>query len=210
MENGMNPSLIRILIADDHIMVRVGLSSMLGTESDFEIIGDAANGIEAISLHRELRPDVLLLDVRMPGLGGIEVLRSIKEEFPEAIILMLSTSDLEDEVAQAYEAGAAGYLLKTEKHGNLVRSIREAANGRRIFSQPLLNRLNKRRKLSSREVEVLSAVRLGLSNKEISDRLGISEHTVKEYLKTIFEKLETHDRAGAVSKAFALGVLKVG
>lgn len=200
----------RLLIADDHVVVRMGIVSMLAIEDDLEIVAEACDGEQAVALYHQHRPDVVLLDVRMSGLGGIEALRRIRASFPQAIVLMLSTSELETEVALAFEAGAVGYLLKTEGQEALVAAIRAAARGEHLFSSAVALRIAERRKLSKREMEVLTGMSNGLANKEIAAHLGISEHTVKSYVKTLLEKLGAPDRAGAVSNGFAQGWLKVG
>ncbi|MCF7676277.1 MAG: response regulator transcription factor [Akkermansiaceae bacterium] len=206
----MNTAPTRLLIADDHVVVRLGLVSMLAIEEDLEIIAEACNGEQAVVLYEQHRPDVMLLDVRMPGFGGIEALRRIRALNPEAIALMLSTSELETEVALAFEAGAVGYILKTENQETLVAAIRAAAQGRRLFTSVALARIADRRKLSRRELDVLQGMSRGLANKEIAGELGISEHTVKCYVKTLLDKLDAPDRAGARSSGFAHGWLKVG
>lgn len=198
-----------ILIADDHAVVRVGLTSMLSIEDDLKVVAEAADGAQAVELFRRHRPDVVLLDVRMAGCGGIEALRMIRAENPEARVLMLSSSELEEEVAQSIEAGAAGFILKTEGQDVLVAAIRAVARGERHFSPGVLRRLEERQKLSSRELQVLEGMSAGLGNKEIAARLRISEHTVKTYVKTILDKLQASDRTGAVSQGYARGLLKV-
>jgi len=198
-----------LLIADDHVVVRVGLTSMPSIEDDLKVVAEAADGAQAVELFRRHRPDVALLDVRMAGCGGIEALRMIRAEIPEARALMLSTSELDEEVAQAIEAGAAGFILKTEGQEVLVAAIRAVARGERRFSPAVLRRLEERQKLSSRELQVLEAMSTGLCNKEIAARLTISEHTVKTYVKTILDKLQAPDRTGAVSQGYSRGLLKV-
>ena len=206
----MKASPTRLLIADDHVVVRMGIVSMLAIEDDLEIVAEACDGEQAVALYHEHRPDVVLLDVRMSGMGGIEALRRIRSSYPGAVILMLSTSELETEVALAFEAGAVGYVLKTEGQEALVAAIRAAARGEHLFSPAVALRIAERRKLSRRELDVLTGMSHGLANKEIATELGISEHTVKSYVKTLLEKLDTNDRAGAVSCCFAQGWLKVG
>jgi len=205
----MNAPPTRLLIADDHVVVRMGIVSMLAIEDDLEIVAEACDGEQAVALYHERRPDVVLLDVRMSGLGGIEALRRIRASDPEAIVLMLSTSELETEVALASEAGAVGYILKTEGQEALVAAIRSAARGEHLFSPAVALRIAECRKLSKRELDVLTGMSRGLANKEIAIELGISEHTVKSYVKTLLKKLDATDRAGAVSCGFTHGWLKV-
>ena len=204
---------IRLLLADDHAVVRMGLAAMLSVEGDFEIVAEAEDGEEAVILYRQHRPDVALFDVRMPGIGGVEALRRVHAEFPEARILMLSTAELEEDVAHSAEAGAGGYALKTLSRTELVAAIRRVSQGERYFSPEMDRRLAERthgRQLSPREHEVLELMRRGLSNKDISVALGISEHTVKTHVKAILEKLHAADRAEAVAAAFERGVLTLG
>lgn len=204
-----NKNEIRLLIADDHAVVRVGLVSMLTLEPDLKIVAEAETGEQAIALHRKHRPAIALIDVRMPGMDGIVALQHIMTEFPDACVLMLSTSELSDDVARAMEAGASGYLLKTMGQQELVKAIRGAARGETQLSAAMRERLAHCPLLSQREQEVLGAMGLGLANKEIADRLGLSEHTIKTHVKNILGKLRTHDRAGAVAEGYKHGILKL-
>ncbi len=205
----MRTTPIRLLIADDHAIIRVGLSSMLANEDDVEIIGEAENGLEAIELYREHLPDIALLDVRMPKLDGIETLRQLRDAFPDVKALMLSSAELEDEVALAAEAGASGYLTKSMEPGALAVSLRKIMAGEKLFSKRVTRRLEERQNLSPRELQVLSGMARGHTNKQIADDLNLSEHTVKTYAKGILSKLRAEDRAGAVATAFSKGILKV-
>lgn len=200
---------LRILIADDHALVRVGLSSVLALEGDIEIVAEACDGLEAVSLSRQFQPDVALFDVRMPKMDGIEAVRRVCAEFPEAIILMLSTAELDDEVAQAEEAGARGFITKNADAHSLVTAIRRAAKGEMLFSVGRQMRRNEIRHLGPRELEVLVGMSKGRSNKEIATTLHLSEHTVKTYVKGVLSKLGAADRAGAVAVAFERGILKI-
>lgn len=200
---------IRLLIADDHAIIRVGLSSMLANEKDVEIVGVAENGLEAIELYKKHLPDIVLLDVRMPKLDGIGALKQLRGDFPDVKALMLSTAELEDEVALAAEAGASGYLTKSMEPGVLAVSLRKIMAGEKLFSKRVIRRLEERKNLSPRELQVLSGMASGHTNKQIADELDLSEHTVKTYAKGILSKLHAEDRAGAVASAFAKGILKV-
>lgn len=200
---------IRLLIADDHAVVRVGLVSMLTLEPDLKVVAEAETGEQAIALFLKHRPTVALIDVRMPGMDGIAALERIVAECLEACVLMLSTSELSDDVARAMEAGASGYLLKTMGQQELVKAIRGAACGEIQLSAALRERLARCPLLSPREQEVLTAMGGGLANKEIAERLTLSEHTIKTHVKNILGKLCTHDRAGAVAAGFKHGILKV-
>ncbi len=200
---------IRLLIADDHAVVRVGLASVLALEPDIEIVGEAASGEEAVRQYRTLKPDVALLDVRMPGRDGIAALREICAEFPEACVVMLSTLELDHEVAQAAAAGARGYVNKASPTAQLAAALRAAFAGRPQFSPHALDRLARGTELAPRELEVLSGMARGLSNKEIAAGLHLSTHTVKTYVKSVLAKLDSPDRARAVATGFERGILKV-
>lgn len=200
---------IRLLIADDHAVVRVGLASVLALENDIEIVGEAATGEEAVCQFRALRPDVALFDVRMPGKDGIVALREICAEFPDACVVMLSTLELDHEVAQAAAAGARGYVNKASDTTAMVSALRGAFAGRPQFSAGALERLAQGMALAPRELEVLAGMARGLSNKEIAAELHLSTHTVKTYVKSVLEKLHSPDRAGAVARGFEQGILKL-
>lgn len=200
---------LRLLIADDHVVVRLGLVSMLSLEENFKIVAEAEHGEQAVAAYREHQPDVALFDVRMPGVDGLEALRRVRAEFPRACVLMLSTSELEDELAHAADAGAMGYLPKTSSQEELVEAIRGAARGEAQFTATMRRRLAERSELTPRELEVLRGLGRGLANKEIADLLQISEHTVKTYVKTILAKLHVADRTGAVAAGFERGFLKL-
>lgn len=187
----------------------MGLASVLALESDVEIVAEASDGLEAVALYHQFRPDVALFDVRMPKMDGIEAVRVVCEEFPEAVVLMLSTAELDEEVAQAAAAGARGFITKNEDPPILAAAIRRAAEGELQFSSGALRCLNDNRPLGPRELEVLAGMSKGLSNKEIAATLNISEHTVKTYVKGVLSKLGAPDRAGAVAVAFERGILKV-
>jgi DNA-binding NarL/FixJ family response regulator len=204
---------IRLLLVDDHLVVRMGLAAVLALESDFVIVGEAEDAESALAQFRALAPDITLLDVRMPGASGVEALRSIRAECPEARVIMLTTSELEEDIFQAIEAGAAGYLLKTAQRAELAEGIRRVRAGGRAIPAPLAARLAERaqrRSLSPRELEVLDYLRRGLSNKDIALALGVTEHTAKAHVKAILVKLEAADRAEAVATGFERGLLHLG
>ncbi len=200
---------IRVLVADDHAVVRVGLASVLGLEPDFEIVAEASSGEEAVQLFRRLQPDVALIDVRMPGQGGIAAVREICAGFPDACVVMLSTLELDSEVAQAAAAGARGFLNKVSNTASLAEALRQAVQGLHQFSPLTLDRLARHTELGPRELEVLARMARGLSNKEIASDLNLSTHTVKTYVKNVLGKLGAADRAGAVAAGFGRGILKV-
>ncbi len=205
---------IRVLIADDQALFRRGLHVVLGTEEGIEVVAEAENGEEAIELARELVPDVVLMDVRMPRLNGIEAARQIRAEVPTTKILMLTVSDEEDDLYEAIKAGANGYLLKEISVEDVAESIRAVMQGQSLLSpsmaSKLLNEFNalvKRAEdkqqfagpvLTNRELEVLRLVAKGMSNREIATELYISENTVKNHVRNILEKLHLHNRMEAV------------
>ncbi len=197
------------MIADDHAVVRVGLSSVLALEGDIEVVGEASSGAEAVQRFRELMPDIALFDVRMPGMDGIAALRAVCTEFPEACVIMLSTLELDHEVAQAAAAGARGYVNKASDTAHLAATLRGALAGKPQFSPGALDRLARGTVLAPRELEVLSGMARGLSNKEIAGELHLSTHTVKTYVKGVLAKLDSPDRARAVAAGFERGILKI-
>lgn len=203
---------IRILIVDDHSMVRMGMAGLLAMESDMEVVAEAEDLEQAVAAFRQHKPDVTLMDVRMPGGSGLEALSLILGMDPSARVLMLSTYDLEEPILAAHHAGAAGYLLKSVKSGELASAIRHAHAGGRWFPAELRDHIAARgrtKPLTPREIEVLDLVRRGLSNREIGLALGISENTAKYHIKALLAKLEVADRAEAVAAAYERGLLQV-
>jgi DNA-binding NarL/FixJ family response regulator len=201
-----------VLIVDDHAVVRMGLTAVLGLEEDLVVVAEAEDGAQAIERYRVERPDVVLMDIRMPGMGGLEALRALQAEWPGARVLMLTTSELDEDLQQAMVAGASGYLLKSVSEEELGRAIRQVhASGRYVPEQleRRLAQLAKRKQLSGREVEVLDGLRRGLSNRDIALTLSVSEHTIKAHVKAILQKLESADRAEAVARGFEQGLLRV-
>jgi DNA-binding NarL/FixJ family response regulator len=196
---------------DDHSVVRSGLAMLIGQEEDFSVIGEADDAEEAVACFRKHRPDVTLMDVRMPGADGIEALRRIREEFPEARVVMLTTYDLDEDVFRALDAGAVGYLLKTVQHVELFAALRRVHDGERCVPQVLEARLADRAvrsKLTPREVETLDLLARGFTNREIGSALGVSERTAKAHVEAILAKLEAADRAEAVDSAYKRGLLR--
>jgi two-component system NarL family response regulator len=204
---------IRLMLVDDHSVVRMGLSAILSLDKGLRVVSEAEDGEQAVEQYRKSRPDVALMDVQMPKMGGVEGLRAILAEWPEARVIMLTTSDLDDDIHRALEAGASGYLLKNVSRCELVGAIREVHAGRNYVPTAIRHRLDeleKRRQLSAREIEVLDGMRRGLTNKDIALSLSLSEHTVKAHVKSVLSKLESADRAEAVARGFELGLLRVG
>jgi len=209
---------IRILVADDHPVVRAGLTGMLAAESDLEVVGEAASGDEAVALAGRLRPDVVLMDLRMPGGDGVSAISQMAERKLAARILVLTTYDTDSDVLAAIEAGATGYLLKDAPAAELLRAVRAAARGDSVLSPTVASRLVGRVRapvpasepLSQRELEVLGLVARGAGNREAAARLFISEATVKTHLMHIYAKLGVNDRAAAVAAGFDRGLLTPG
>jgi DNA-binding NarL/FixJ family response regulator len=206
---------ITIVIADDHPVVRDGLRGMLKSQSDFELVGEAANGEDAVRLALELEPDVMLVDLRMPVMDDVSAIREIKEHTPAVHVLVLTTYDSDADILPAIEAGATGYLLKDTSSEELYRAIRAAARGEAILSPTVAARLmgqvriQAEERLSERELEVLQLVSEGASNSEIASRLHISQATVKSHLVHIFGKLGVTDRTSAVTTALQRGILRL-
>jgi DNA-binding NarL/FixJ family response regulator len=205
---------ITIVIADDHPVVRDGLRGMLKSQPDFELVGEAANGEDAVRLALELEPDVMLVDLRMPVMDDVSAIREIKEHTPAVHVLVLTTYDSDADILPAIEAGATGYLLKDTSSEELYRAIRAAARGEAILSPTVAARLmgqvriQAEERLSERELEVLQLVSEGASNSEIASRLHISQATVKSHLVHIFGKLGVTDRTAAVTTALQRGILR--
>ncbi|HET6407403.1 MAG TPA: response regulator transcription factor [Chthoniobacteraceae bacterium] len=204
---------IRLLIVDDHSMVRMGLVTILGVEKDLKVVAEAEDAEQAVVRFRQYQPDVTLMDSRMPGGNGIDALKRIRQEFPGARVIMLTTFDLEEMVFTALEAGAAGYLLKSVERAELVAAIRHVHAGERCFPEALKRRMEDQgshKRLSPRELETLELVRRGLSNRDIGVALGVTENTAKAHVKGILLKLGVADRAEAVAAGFERGLLQVG
>ena len=204
---------IKLLITDDHPIVRDGLTGMFARDPDFEVLGQAADGAEAVRLARALRPDVILMDLRMPGTNGVTAISELARLGNPARILVLTTYDTDSDVLPAIEAGATGYLLKDAPREELFRAVRAAARGQAVLSPAVAGRLMGRMReparepLSQRELEVLALVARGSSNKETAKKLFISEATVKTHLIHVYAKLGVKDRAAAVAVAFERGLL---
>jgi DNA-binding NarL/FixJ family response regulator len=202
---------IRLMLVDDHAVMRAGLANLLGLEPGFSVVAQADDGESALALWRQHRPDVVLLDVSLTGIDGIETLRRLKEAFPEARVLMLSSSEAQEDIRHAIKAGAAGYVTKNIRRAELVAAIRSVHTGSGAVSVAVSQRLAadaERGELSRREVEVLGLVRQGFTNDEIGKLLGISERTARAHVAAIMEKLDAADRAAAVARGFESGILK--
>jgi DNA-binding NarL/FixJ family response regulator len=193
---------IRVLVADDHPVVRQGICTMLELEDDIVVVGRAADGEEAVALAREQRPDITLLDVQMPIMDGIEALRRIRAEFPDARVIVLTTYRNEDYIFPSLRAGARGYLLKDASREQLAGAIRAVAAGESLLDPEMLDAARDSGGLTARECEVLRLMADGHNNAQIAVTLFVSENTVKTHVSNIFTKLGCRDRAAAVLQAW--------
>lgn len=208
--------MIRILIADDHEVVRDGLRLILETEEDFEVVGEAGDGAVAVQLAEQLQPDVVLMDLRMPGMDGLQALEHLHTNWPKIAVVILTTYNEDDLMIRGLRAGARGYLLKDTTRQTLFNSLRAAARGEalflpeviaRVLNQPSAEKRNEISVLTERELEVLRAASRGERSKEIALHLGISERTVKAHLDNVYDKLGVDSRAAAVATAIERGLL---
>jgi DNA-binding NarL/FixJ family response regulator len=212
--NGWEPHMsgrrIRVLCVDDHELIREGMKSILCSQPDIEMLASAATGEHAIELYRELRPDVTLMDLRLPVMSGVTATKTILAEDPDARIIVLTTYDSGEDISRALEAGAATYLLKEALSDDLVRMVRDVHAGRRPMPlTPAGTAVRAKSALTPREADVLKLVARGLRNKEIANLLGVSEETVKTHIKGLLAKLGARDRTGAIALAVNQGLLKL-
>lgn len=201
---------IRILLADDHHVVRLGIQSLLDFESDLEVCGLAEDGSQVVETYQRLQPDLVLMDLRMPGLDGVEATGRILARHPQARILLLSAFDTDHDIRRAIDAGASGYLVKNAPPEELIRAIRIIHSGETYFPNHIAQRMEEIdavETLSARQREVLEWLAKGLTNREIGRQMSISEDGVKAHLKIIFQKLHAADRAEAVALAMQRGYL---
>jgi NarL family two-component system response regulator YdfI len=209
---------VRVLIADDHEVVRDGLRLLLEDEADFVVVGEAGDGVEAVRLTGELQPQVVLMDLRMPGMGGLEAVEQIRAQWPDVAMVILTTYNEDELIVRGLRAGARGYLLKDTTRQTLFDTLRAAARGEALLQPEVLARVmskistgatSSRAELSltDRERDVLAGVARGERSKEIAVRLGISERTVKAYLSSIYDKLGVDSRAAAIAVAAERGLL---
>src|SRR6266571_6343200 len=221
----MGGEAIRVLIADDHALFRRGLNMVLESEEGIDVVAEAEDGEDAVAKAEELAPDVVLMDVRMPRLGGIEAARAVRDSLPSAKILMLTVSDEEDDLYEAIKAGANGYLLKEISIEEVADAIRSVVQGQSLISpsmaSKLLNEFNSMAKqadekprlaaprLTTRELEVLKLVAQGMSNRDVAEALFIAENTVKNHVRNMLEKLQLHSRMEAVVYAMREKLLDV-
>lgn len=203
---------IRVLIVDDHFMVRIGLAGSLAEEADIEAVGEASDGEEALRAFRKYSPDVTLLDGRMPGRHGVEILRDMRAQRADAKIILLSVDDTDEDFHRAIQAGANGYVSKASPRNELLAAIRLVHRGGQYLPPGVAERLASRRErphLSPRELEILRLVALGNANKQIAVQLGLAEVTVKVYISRILEKLEVPDRTRASTLAIERGLVRL-
>ena len=214
---------IKIMIVDDHTVVRDGLVSMLGREENFVVVGEASNGREAVERARDLRPDIVLMDLRMPEMDGVEAMRQIGAEEPDVKFIVLTTFDTDEYIFDAIEAGARGYLLKDASRDDLFQAVRAVHRGESLIepgvAAKVLTRLAQLSRrgtdsassdgLSGREIEVLQLMAKGAANKAIAGTLSISESTVKTHVANIFQKLDVNHRTEAVTQALQRGIISL-
>lgn len=216
---------IKVLLADDHTVVRQGLRALLEAERDITVVGEAANGREAVQMTKKLLPDVVVMDIAMPNLNGLEATRQIAKEVPSARLLVLSSYNDDEYVHQITGAGATGYLLKQTAATDLIKAVREARRGNAFFSPVISRRLVERYRkevssgapmkkrndlLTSREAEVLQLIAEGLANKQIAAELDISIKTVEKHRQQVMNKLNIHDIAGLTRYALSKGIVESG
>lgn len=211
--------MIRILIADDHLIIRQGLRLILETENDFELVGEASDGAEALSLCKKRKPHVVLMDLRMPHMDGLTAIETLRVEQPDIAVVILTTFNEDQLMLRGLQAGARGYLLKDTDRVTLFNTLRAAARGETLLQPEIMTRvlaqanapkteINETISLTDRELEVLDSVARGERSKEIASHLGISERTVKAHLASIYNKLGVDSRAAAIAVAAQMGLLR--
>mgnify|MGYP001553854257 CR=1 FL=1 len=206
------PASLHILVADDHFIVRSGLVALIDSEPDMQVVAQASDGAQAIEAYARHRPDVMLVDLRMPVLGGDQVIEAIRRDYPAAHILVLTAYNGDEDIHKALASGACGYLLKSSTGDDLIPAIRTVAAGGRWIPGDVASRLAVRRdygSLTHREIEVLREIARGRANKEIAAHLAISENTVKDHLKNILSKLQVSARTEAVTVAVQRGIIEL-
>lgn len=201
---------IRVLVVDDHPPMRMGLVALIKSQPGMDVIAEASDGEEAIEVYDDVRPDVVLMDLRMPGMGGVEAILAIRKRFPDVRVIVLSTYDLDEDIHRALQSGAKSYLLKDMPTEEIASTIRAVHAGDTSIPRQVAARLDERserEQLTERERDVLEALIKGRSNKEIASSLCISEDTVKSHLKTLFTKLRVRDRTEAAVEAIRHGIV---
>lgn len=207
-----DPKLIRILTVDDHPLLREGIAALVSTETDMKLVAEASNGQEAVEKFRVHRPDVTLMDIQMPGVGGVEAISLIRNEFPGARIIVLTTYSGDAQVVAALRAGARAYILKGQVHRELLETIRAVHTGQKRIPQEIAADLAQHvadDDLTPREIDVLRLIAAGNANKQIADQLSIGEATVKSHVTNILSKLGANDRAHAVTIGLKRGIIQL-
>lgn len=205
-------TVIKLMVVDDHPAFRKGLAALIESEPDLSVVAETGDGLESVALYRNIRPDVVLMDLRLPGFSGVEAIQAIRKEFPDARVIVVTTYDTDEDVYRALQSGAKSYLLKDMFPEQIFDAIRAVYAGTSQLPSLVADRLDerlKRKELTQREMEVLELLVRGLSNKEIADHLALSEAAVKSRLKGLFHKLQVEDRAGAVISALQHGIVKL-
>lgn len=208
----MSASSITLLLIDDHFVVRSGIVASLELEDDLKVVGQADRGEDALALFAKLKPQVILMDLQLPGISGIEATAALLREHPQARVLIFSTFARDDEILSALRAGALGYLQKSSSRDDLLQAIRTVAEGGQSLPPEIAQRLKERQlepEITPREREILALITRGNANKEIAANLGISEDTVKQHVSRILAKLKVNDRAQATAEAIRRGLVKV-
>ncbi len=203
-------NVIRVMLVDDHLAFRKGMAALIESEPDLRVIAEAGDGPKALEIYRQSKPDVVLMDLRLPGMGGVEAIIAIRKEFPDARVIVLTTFDMDEDIFRAMQSGAKSYLLKDTPEDELAETIRAVHAGRQVLPRKVAERLAERQQradLSEREIEALQLLIKGRSNKEIGAALFITEDTVKAHLKTLFSKLHVKDRTEAAISAIRHGIV---
>ncbi len=201
---------IRVMLVDDHPAFRTGLAALIENEPDLKVVAEAGNGTQALQIYQDQQPDVVLMDLRLPGMGGVETTMAIRKQFPEARVIILTTFDTDEDIYRAIQSGAKSYLLKDTPNVELAGTIRAVFKGEQILPPKVANRLARRLQradISEIEMEVLQQLMKGRSNKEMALSLFVTEDTVKARLKTLFSKLKVHDRTEAAICAIRNGIV---
>jgi DNA-binding NarL/FixJ family response regulator len=210
MKSASKEMTIRIMLVDDHAAFRKGMTALIESEPDLRVVAETGDGSKAVDIYRQHRPDVVLMDLRLPGMGGVEAIIAIRKEFAEARVIVLTTFDMDEDIFRAVQSGAKSYLLKDTPEDELSATIRAVHSGREVLPPRVAERLAERRRradLTEREVEALQLLIKGRSNKEIGAALFITEDTVKAHLKTLFSKLHVKDRTEAAICAIRHGIV---
>jgi two-component system NarL family response regulator len=210
MKRVNHPEQIRVMLVDDHPAFRTGLAALIENEPDLKVVAEAGNGADALQSYQDRLPDVVLMDLRLPGMGGVETTMAIRKQFPEARVIILTTFDTDEDIYRAIQSGAKSYLLKDTPNVELAATIRAVFKGEQILPPKVANRLARRLQradISEIEMEVLQQLMKGRSNKEMALSLFVTEDTVKARLKTLFSKLKVHDRTEAAICAIRNGIV---